>query len=1134
MFWPLRALAAVALVAGVLPIRGQAQINLETSVPTNWSCSAGTLAISTNHFKLGAQALQWNWTANDIITVTNPGIVAADVTDFYTHTCDLWVHNPVGVSGQKLRFEFVDSGGTVQYYFDFYLDFTGWRRAVRSFKYDMKGPASNANFKQVRIKGPTTGAGQLFFDAVTWVGPRFTRYQDQPNSDIAGYMSSADTYQPYYEFTPDIAASSPTPAELQSLAILRTNWLAANAGTVPNSSTLTAAYSAWTNLSIISNAAGIHGDVISYVDTQPLESWVINLGKDVYWRTNAESVRKLNLLLRHLWDQGMDAGSGEGQGGGSQGYDFRATPTGLVLGYKGYDSVLRERTWQMLHWMYRMGQFWQPNPPPGDNTDDIYLTLEQQLGAVLFLTANDATAVQYLKGMQRYLDRFLTPSNGTDDAIKVDGVSFHHRTHYIAYMYALRELVDVLHQFRGTQFQVNSNAYVTLRGGLYSMLLMANNSSSATSTGQYANSLSGRHPFSVALPFDYVTLQRLGELGGEILGQSADPVVARAYNRLFGASYPFTLFTPFGSEPNPAGFYQFNYSPIGVFRQSNWVATVKAMGTNFWGSEIYVTENRYGRYTSYGALEVFYPGALEASGFKLAGWDWNKPPGTTTILLPWDQLIAEVDREDVFSVSNFSGALSFRGEAGLYACNFREVAKSTMTNHNGTFVWHKSWFCFSNQIVCLGSDITNNDTVNPTITTICQGVLTNTSRATVYNGINITAFPHTSNNSGAANRWLLDHLGTGYYVHAGAGLRISRGLQTSPDETGSGAFTSSNFATAWLDHGTAPAGASYEYVVIPGTSSSAMSQLAANYASPATTPYEVLQRDATAHIVRWKPDSRIGYALFQTNALATGLTNAGIIAAASRPCLIMTEANNAMLVLSVVDPSLNLVTNLSTPVNVDVVVLGHWRKLSGPAGASIVATGLGRTVIRVQVVHGLAAEVQLELNRAPLLSGVSNKTIPRNGSTGPISLTVSDDFTAAAAIGLSAVSSNTVVVPNSAILLGGSGSNRSVTVTPVGGQTGSVLVTLIASDGLDTTNTQFTVNVFDPETVVLSATELGTDLQLAWPANIGDWELLNTKSLTPPVVWQTNSVPPAFSNGQWTVLTSRTNQAEFYRIRPRQ
>ena len=47
------------------------------------------------------------------------------------------------------------------------------------------------------------------------------------------------------------------------------------------------------------------------------------------------------------------------------------------------------------------------------------------------------------------------------------------------------------------------------------------------------------------------------------------------------------------------GFYQFNFSPAGVYRQGNWLAVMRCPTTNFWGGEIYNKTNRFGRYQSH-------------------------------------------------------------------------------------------------------------------------------------------------------------------------------------------------------------------------------------------------------------------------------------------------------------------------------------------------------------------------------------------------------------------------------------------------------------------------------------------------------------------------------------------------------
>src|SRR5690606_40256026 len=49
--------------------------------------------------------------------------------------------------------------------------------------------------------------------------------------------------------------------------------------------------------------------------------------------------------------------------------------------------------------------------------------------------------------------------------------------------------------------------------------------------------------------------------------------------------------------------------------------------------------------------------------------------------------------------------------------------------------------------------------------------------------------------------------------------------------------------------------------------------------------------------------------------------------------------------------------------------------------------------------------------------------------------------------------------PNSSIALGGSGSNRTINITPVRGQSGTATITIRVSDGVNTTETSFVVTV---------------------------------------------------------------------------
>ena len=76
------------------------------------------------------------------------------------------------------------------------------------------------------------------------------------------------------------------------------------------------------------------------------------------------------------------------------------------------------------------------------------------------------------------------------------------------------------------------------------------------------------------------------------------------------------------------------------------------------------------------------------------------------------------------------------------------------------------------------------------------------------------------------------------------------------------------------------------------------------------------------------------------------------------------------------------------------------------------------------------------VNDAPTITGIANQTINVNATTGPLEFTVGDVETAAGSLTVSGSSSNPTLVPNANIVFGGSGANRTVTVTPAANQNG--------------------------------------------------------------------------------------------------
>jgi FtsP/CotA-like multicopper oxidase with cupredoxin domain/arylsulfatase A-like enzyme len=111
-------------------------------------------------------------------------------------------------------------------------------------------------------------------------------------------------------------------------------------------------------------------------------------------------------------------------------------------------------------------------------------------------------------------------------------------------------------------------------------------------------------------------------------------------------------------------------------------------------------------------------------------------------------------------------------------------------------------------------------------------------------------------------------------------------------------------------------------------------------------------------------------------------------------------------------------------------------------------------------------------NTAPTISTVAAQSTQPSTATGAIAFTIGDAEMSASILTVTSSSSNTTLVPDANVVLGGSGANRTVTITPTTGLTGTSTITLNVSDGTFTTPTSFvlTVAVAGPPTITSIAT----------------------------------------------------------------
>ena len=133
-------------------------------------------------------------------------------------------------------------------------------------------------------------------------------------------------------------------------------------------------------------------------------------------------------------------------------------------------------------------------------------------------------------------------------------------------------------------------------------------------------------------------------------------------------------------------------------------------------------------------------------------------------------------------------------------------------------------------------------------------------------------------------------------------------------------------------------------------------------------------------------------------------------------------------------------------------------------------------------------------NDPPTISSIADQSTPEDTPIGTVSFTVGDEETPVADLVVIATSDNVSLIPNANIVLGGSGANRTIGVTPAANQSGSATVTVSVRDsgGLQASET-FVVTVSpvnDLPTISNipdQATTAGTPTA-ALPFTIGDLE----------------------------------------------
>lgn len=907
----------------------------DSSVPSDWQTQQGTLSVTGNHYKEGVQSLSWETTGGEATLLVSTRNFNTKGRGFMMHLRAPEITNDV------LKIEFLDSSNQVHRTANVSINFKGWRELIRM--YSEFSETSTFALKTVRFTLLPTNQTprKLFFDNVNF-------NTDVINKNFGGqWVLDKDKFTAdnlslnEFGYPIDIPITTPTAQELNELSVLRSRFQRE----LESDMNLLASRNLVNSYKIVRNDDGsVRGNVLDCSKDALTTTAVRNiLGalQTLAGSSNAADEQRFLDLVDHMLEQGLSEGVSLRLSSSSYS-DARYIPASILnlVPYLQTD----ERKIEMLklaRWMSEYGKVYLPEDMYLSrlNSDLIYNYLPHMYGYAV-LQPNDAVAIRELKALKRHLERHTEVVPGTSDMIKIDGTGFHHWTHYNNYMYCYSTWAEYIYQLRETSFNIKSESYYRLRDALMAVLKMANKKE-GNKNHFFANALAGRNPYirgGINVPFNGDKIQGLVTASETILG-SMDEYLAGAYN-YFYMSDVYDV-----PAVNMDGYYQFNYSPLGVYRKNNWVVSMRSPTAYFWGAEIYSQQNRFGRYQSHGTLEVVYTGEYARSGIPTTtgsgGWDWNVVPGTTTVHYDsWLEMMPNKNVTDRFDQkapdTHFVGALA-AGNSGVFAADFNQgdnwgSQRFTPTN----LKFKKSVFTFDSVFVCLGTNISAQGSYSAnmhTATNLFQEVQSSYFSDFIING-NVFQENDEFAFENSKNYWMLTPLGTGYYIPKNNDpLVVKFGSQTSPRETGvdvSNPTYTVTAAKAYIQHGVKPASKDYRFFMIPNTTQTAMENFAAKVGDTGGDVFVIESQTEKLHAVTNLDMKMTSYAFFD----AVSNLSFGYLESASTEMLLVIKRDEPKnrLHISINNPNLRPVPDtdfgfLSTPTQTTIKLKGVWKLL---------------------------------------------------------------------------------------------------------------------------------------------------------------------------------------------------------------
>ncbi|WP_288948357.1 chondroitinase family polysaccharide lyase [uncultured Bacteroides sp.] len=931
-------------------------VSFEEEIPCNFKSSdKQELALSSSYYKEGSKSLEWKFSPNSILDIPSESVFTLEGDNGIT----LWIYNEKPQQ-DSLRFEFYSPNGHVSHHFGFRLYAAGWRACWISFKH-MQGDKQDKKIAGYRIIAPNR-TGRVFIDRLTFP---VKKINDRTTPDLQMPTNNSLTYRDLWhwcrvwqweQYQYDLPLSeSLTTDEKQELATIEARLTAILDTPKAPKKGISKAYSTFKAANIRPSSNGFTGAPVVAPDElnrrkgelswNDLEDMLSGFAYDAYYNHSAQSAKNYFLVWDYAINQGFAFGSGMGTNH-HYGYQVRKIyTTAWLMRDAIWKAPNRDNILSALIFWSALQETRIPFQYGRDELLDSWHTLLMAKTVSALLFVDERERARALAGLSRWLSGSLQYSPGTIGGIKVDGTTFHHGGFYPAYTTGVLAIVGQFIALTShTRYVPTMEARQVLKSAFISMRNYCN-------IYEWGIGISGRHPFGGSMKENDVAAFAYLALAGDLSGESNtfDHHLAADYMRLCNNDTPEAIyFRKEGITPAkaPQGFFVYNYGSAGIFRRNDWMVTLKGYTTDVWGSEIYRKDNRYGRYQSYGSVQIMGYPSRKASGFDENGWDWNRLPGTTTIHLPFDLLDSPLPGTTMaHSKENFSGSSSLEGKNGMFAMKLME---RNLKNFTPDFVARKSVFCFNNRMICLGTGISNSNASFPTETTLFQSTFQK-GKSDIYVDGKLKDVPfHQELNDG--KRHCIQDGYNNYYLVNGDNVQIQIARQDSHHEK-TRAKTQGTFASAYINHGAAPQNAGYEYMVLIQPSPKELD------AARRKAPYQILHKDSIAHVVIDKQTGITAYAAFETYLPQKDELFLSIPA----ETMVMQKQSGSNLLLSVCDPNLNISEKAFTtkepsrPIEKKLILKGQWKCKTLQEDVAV-EVGQTETVLTVTCRHGQPIE----------------------------------------------------------------------------------------------------------------------------------------------------------------------------------